>query len=205
MPDRVRIKVCGLTTLEAIEAAIEAGVDAVGVVLSASPRRVTVDRAAELLDSVPEHVLPVAVYKHPERALVGAAVGALPPRVMHQSDATDFEGALSCVRLEQRVPVVRTVDGFETAMRRHEGRLVLIEGAHSGAGQLADWHRAAGWMSRADIMIAGGLHTGNVGGVVRDLRPFAVDVSSGVESSPGIKDPTKIRAFVAAVREAQTT
>ena len=90
-------------------------------------------------------------------------------------------------------------------MRSHEGRLVLVEGTDSGTGLPADWHRAAGWTSRADIVIAGGLNAGNVGDVVRALRPFAVDVSSGVESSPGVKDPDKIRTFISAVREAEAS
>ena len=203
MPDRVRIKVCGLTSPEAVEAAIDAGVDAVGVVLSPSPRQVSPERAAELLNSIPGYLAAVAVYKHPDGELAEHAFDALPIWVLHQSDAIDFDGTLSRVPIERRVSVIRAVEGFEDSMRAHEGRLVLVEGADSGTGQPADWHRAASWISRARVVIAGGLHAENVGDVVRELRPFAVDVSSGVESSPGIKDPARIRAFVAAVREAE--
>ena len=205
MPERIRIKVCGLTTPEAVDAAVDAGVDAVGVVLSPSPRRVSSDRALELLGQVPGYVAAVAVYKHPSIDLASRALDALPAWVLHQSDAADFDGPLRRVPIARRVPVVRAIDGFEGAMPRHDGRMVLVEGANSGTGQPADWHRAAGWTSRARVIIAGGLHAGNVGDLVRELRPFGVDVSSGVESSPGAKDPDKIRAFVAAVREAETS
>ena len=205
MPDRVRIKVCGLTSTEAIGSAIDAGVDAVGVVLSPSPRQVSPDEAAELLKGVSGYVAAVAVYKHPDADLAEHARRVLPPWVLHQSDATDFTGVLSAVPGDRRVPVVRAIDGFEDSMHGHKDRLVLVEGANSGTGQPADWYRAASWISRAHVIIAGGLHAGNVGRVVRELRPFAVDVSSGVESSPGVKDPAKIRAFIAAVREAEAS
>ena len=88
-------------------------------------------------------------------------------------------------------------------MARLTDQFVLIEGADSGAGDPVDWQRASAWTERVRVVIAGGLNPDNVGEVVRSLRPFAVDVSSGVESSPGVKDAGRIREFVAAVREAE--
>lgn len=204
MPDRVRIKVCGLTTHEMVEAAVDAGVDAVGVVLSRSPRQVTPERAAELLSPVPGYVAAVAVYRHPDTQLVERTMAALPGWVLHQSDATDFDGTLRAVSIDRRVLVVRLGDGFDTAMAEHEGSIVLVEGQESGTGQPASWLDAEPWIHRCRIVIAGGLNIENVGDVVRSLQPFAVDVSSGVESAPGIKSAAMIREFVQAVREGES-
>jgi len=201
MPDRVRIKVCGLKTPEMIDAAVDAGVDAVGVVLSPSPRQVTPERAANLVSRVPGYVAAVAVYRHPDESLAADAQRALPERALHQSDAADFQGALRTVPIDRRVPVVRLGTGFDTEMARHEGSMVLVEGANSGTGREATWHDATVWIDRCSVIVAGGLNIDNVAEVVRTLRPFSVDVSSGVERELGVKDAGMIRAFVAAVRE----
>lgn len=202
MPDRVRIKICGLTTPEMVHAAVEAGVDALGVVLSPSVRQVTPERAAELLGVLPPFVAGVAVYRHPDAGLVARAMECLPSGVLHQSDAGDFDNALACVPAHRRLPVVRLGDSFEREIAPHVGRTVLVEGQHSGSGTPAPWRLAKPWGSRCRVVIAGGLDASNVGEVVRTLRPFAVDVSSGVESSPGVKDARRIGEFVNAVREA---
>lgn len=203
MPDRVRIKVCGLTTHDMVEAAVEAGVDAVGVVLSPSPRQVTPSRAAALLSGLPGYVAGVAVYRHPDHVLADAAVSSLPEWFLHQSDATDFDGPLNTVPRGRRVPVVRLGNGFDSAITKHEGSMVLVEGKDSGTGTPAPWHDAKPWMDRCRVVIAGGLGIENVSEVVRSLQPFAVDVSSGVESAPGVKDAAMIREFVQAVREGE--
>jgi len=79
---------------------------------------------------------------------------------------------------------------------------LLFEGPRSGAGQLADWSEAAGLARRSELILGGGLTAGNVGAAIAAVRPFGVDVSSGVESSPGRKDPERVRKFVSAAREA---
>jgi phosphoribosylanthranilate isomerase len=201
--DRVRIKICGLTTPEMVDAAVGAGVDAVGVVLSPSKRRVTPERASMLLARLPGCVAGVAVYRHPDAELVGWASQHLPAWTLHQSDAGDFAGALAGVPDDRRVPVVRLGPSFEREIARHEGRMVLVEGPDSGSGEAAAWHEAGPWIPRCRVVLAGGLGIENVAGVVRTLRPFAVDVSSGVEREPGVKDAGMMRAFVAAVREGE--
>lgn len=203
MGDRVRIKVCGLMTPELVEACINAGVDAVGVVLSPSPRRVTAERAVELLARLPGYVAGVAVYRHPEADLAARAFKHLPRWVLHQSDANDFLGVLGDVPRDRRVPVVRLGQAFERDIAGREGQMVLIEGQDSGSGTVAPWHEAGAWVSRCRAIIAGGLTIQNVTDVVRTLRPFAVDVSSGVEREPGVKDIGMVREFVAAVREGE--
>ncbi len=204
MVDRVRIKVCGLTTAEMVDAAVDAGVDAIGVVLSPSPRQVTPERAADLLSRVPGYVAAVAVYRHPDAELVDHAMAVLPQWALHQSDAADFESVLHIAQVDRRVPVVRLADGFEDVMAKHTGAIVLVEGLDSGTGRPARWHDAKPWIGRCRVIIAGGLNIENVSEVVRTLRPFAVDVSSGVESSPGVKEVAMIREFVRAVREGES-
>lgn len=203
MADRVRIKICGLTSPGMVEAAVDAGADAVGVVLSPSRRQVTPGRAAELLAHLPPFVAGVAVYRHPDGELVEHALNALPPWTLHQSDASDFAAALCDVPDHRRVPVVRLGPSFERDIAGLDGRMVLIEGQESGTGAPAPWHEAAAWIPRCRVILAGGLTIGNVAGVVRTLRPFAVDVSSGVEREPGIKDAAMVREFIAAVREGE--
>lgn len=203
MLDRVRIKVCGLTTPEVVDACVDAGVDAVGVVLSPSTRQVTPGRAAELLTQLPGYVAGVAVYRHPELGLVERTMSVLPPWTLHQSDRADFTDSLAHVREDRRVPVVRLGPSFERDIAGLDGSMVLVEGQDSGTGEPAPWQDAKPWVSRCRIIIAGGLRIGNVAGVVRSLGPFAVDVSSGVEYEPGVKDAGMIRDFVAAVREGE--
>ncbi|MFI4915900.1 MAG: N-(5'-phosphoribosyl)anthranilate isomerase [Phycisphaerales bacterium JB060] len=203
MGDRVRIKICGLTTTNMVDTAVEAGVDAVGVVLSPSKRQVMPGRAATLFRILPGFVAGVAVYRHPDADLVPRALEALPPWTLHQSDADDFDGTLGAVPNDRRVPVVRLGATFERDIARHERRMVLIEGQDSGSGEAAPWHEAGPWIPRCRVIIAGGLSIKNVGEVVRTLRPFAVDVSSGVEREPGIKDAGMVREFIAAVREGE--
>jgi phosphoribosylanthranilate isomerase len=203
LPDRVRIKVCGLTTPEMVEACVNAGVDAVGAVLSPSKRQVTPERAAALLDTLPGLVAGVAVYRHPDAELVARALDVLPARMLHQSDASDFSGALSIVPEDRRIPVERLGPTFDRDIAAHEGRMVLVEGQASGSGETAPWHEAGPWTSRCRVIIAGGLNINNVAAVVRILRPFAVDVSSGVEGEPGVKDIGLVREFIAAVREGE--
>ncbi len=203
MPDRVRVKVCGLTTPEMADACIDAGVDAVGVVLSPSKRQVSPEQAAELLSHLPGYVAGVAVYRHPEPQLVERATGVLPPWTLHQSDLADFAGSLAVIRQDRRVPVLRLGSEFEDDLDGLAGQLVLIEGQDSGTGEPAPWQDAKPWVPRYRVVIAGGLRIDNVADVVRTLRPFAVDVSSGVERGPGMKDAGMIRDFVAAVREGE--
>lgn len=203
MPDRVRVKVCGLTTPEMVVACIDAGVDAIGVVLSPSKRQVTPQGAAELLSHLPGYAVGVAVYRHPEPELVERALDVLQPWALHQSDLADFGGSLALVREDRRVPVVRLGPLFERDMEGLACGMVLVEGRDSGTGEPAPWHNAQPWVSRCRVVIAGGLRIDNVTEVVRTLRPFAVDVSSGVECEPGVKDAGMIRDFVAAVREGE--
>lgn len=203
----VLIKICGITTPEALDAAILAGAHAVGFVFADSPRKVSTTIAAKLAKKVPGSVLKFGVFRHPSPELV-ARVGTSVPLDFVQSDAADEDAFKGLVPQKfQFLPVLR--DGpklaqeLESELARGRARPIMIESAVSGAGVKPDWRRIASLRDRPRTYLAGGLTPDNVADALRLVNPYAVDVSSGVESSPGIKDPDKIKAFVAAVRAAE--
>jgi phosphoribosylanthranilate isomerase len=200
----VYVKICGLTHPEHVAAAVEAGADAIGLVLAASPRRVDPDRAARLLEGVPAAVERFAVFRVPELDVLAAVaalpftaiqhdaawVGAAPPgwaRVPAYANGPDL-----LERVGPRATGPRWVDG-----------LVVVDGpGDAGAGVVGDWARAAACAARGPLMLAGGLSPENVADAIRAVRPAAVDVSSGVERTRGLKDPERVAAFVRAARGA---
>jgi phosphoribosylanthranilate isomerase len=194
---RLWIKVCGMRTRETIEAAAQAGVDAVGFVFhEASPRNLTVESASALQSHVPAGVERVAVFLHPSQDLVDGVLAAIRPDWV-QTDADD----LATLRLPagQRVlPVFRSGQARPTRLPKR----CLLESARSGSGERADWQEAADITALTEVVLAGGLDASNVGEAVRRVRPFGVDVSSGVESGRGVKDVVKIRDFIRAARAA---
>jgi len=191
------IKVCGMRTREAIDVAAQAGADALGFVFhEASPRNLTVESASALQSCVPVGVERVAVFLHPSQDLVDGVVNAIQPDWV-QTDVAD----LAMLRLPpgQRVlPVFRSGQARPALLPKR----CLLESARSGAGELADWQEAAYLAAITEVVLAGGLDAGNVGEAVRRVRPFGVDVSSGVESGLGVKDVVKIRDFIRAARAA---
>ena len=202
---RLWVKICGLRSRESVEAATQAGADALGFVFhAASPRDLAPAAARELARAVPAGIERVAVFLHPAQSLVDEVIEVLAPDWV-QTDAGD----LFALRLPpgQRVlPVLRSgaLPPAVTAARA-DGlpRRCLLESARSGAGERADWFEAARLARQTELVLAGGLDPGNVAAAVRAVRPFGVDVSSGVESSRGVKDPARIRDFVRAAREAE--
>lgn len=190
----VFVKVCGITDEAALEAAVEAGADAVGFVFhAASPRNLSPDRAAGLAARLPGGMLAVAVTRHPPPDTVRRVLEAFQPDAW-QSDAPDFR-ALRLPPGVARWPVLR--DGAYPCGL--SGR-VVFDAPESGLGQRADWRVAAALARRAEVILAGGLDAANVAQAIVAVRPFGVDASSGVESAPGIKAAARIRDFVAAAR-----
>ena len=196
--DRLWIKICGLKSLEAIEAAATAGADALGFVFHAeSPRNLSGEEARELQHAVPVGVERVAVFLHPAQWLVDAIIEAFRPDRI-QADVLD----LAALRLPQGqavLPVVRSGAALPDPLPPR----LLFEGVLSGAGEKADWKRAVLVARRTELVLAGGLDAGNVARAVRVVHPFGVDVSSGVESVRGVKDLNRIREFIGAARAAE--
>lgn len=191
------VKICGLTTQAAVDVAVAAGADAIGFVFyGPSPRNLTPDRAAVLASRLPKRVRRVAVTLHPDQALVDAVLKKFTPDVW-QTDAADFANLSLPARIE-RWPVLRAGQPLPDVVPAR----FLYEGARSGAGEMADWTAAAELAREGELVLGGGLNPDNVAAAVAAVRPYGVDVSSGVESAPGQKDLGRIEAFVAAARNA---
>ena len=196
----MRIKVCGLTRAHDVEAAVAAGVDALGfVVWPHSPRAVTRAQLSSLLRAVPPFIATVAVTVSPSadevRSLHDAGCGWVQ---VHGEVPAFPEGCrlLRAISWNDGLGAWHPDDGGEAA--------VLVDAhdpvKHGGTGRTADWSRAAPLAARRAVVLAGGLTADTVGEAVRAVRPWAVDVSSGVEDAPGIKSAARIAAFVAAAR-----
>jgi len=193
----ILVKICGLTSPEGVHAAVDAGANAVGFVFAESVRKIDPPTAARLAAEIPPGVVKVAVMRHPSQARVDEVIEHLQPEFL-QTDAEDFD-QISLAGPCRPLPVFR-------AGRPRPDRLpglLLFEGPVSGSGEVADWRQARALADRTRTVLAGGLRPGNVGAAIRAVRPYGVDVSSGVESMPGVKTPSLIREFIGAVREAE--
>lgn len=190
------VKVCGLTTPEAVAAAVDAGVNAVGFVFAESKRKVTPQRAAELARDVPGNILRVAVMLHPSQAELDEVWSGFRPDVL-QTDIDDL-AALRVPEGLQVTPVIRSGRELPAVLPAR----LLFEGPASGTGETTDWSAAARLAARTQLILAGGLKPTNVADAIATARPFGVDVSSGVEARPGVKDPAKIHEFVRIARAA---
>jgi phosphoribosylanthranilate isomerase len=191
----VFVKICGVTDEASLEAAVDAGADAVGFVFHApSPRHLSPRRAAVLAARLPGGVLAVAVTLQPGQREVDQVLEAFMPDAW-QSDAA----SLARLRLPGGIrgwPVMRGGDG---AAQPLPARLVF-DGPESGRGRRANWDEAAAIARRTELILGGGLDAGNVAEAIAVVRPYGVDVSSGVERAPGAKDARLIREFVRTAR-----
>ena len=201
---RVRIKICGLTRVEDVSSAVEAGADAVGFVFTESPRRISAECARELVNYVPSGVLRVGLFLNQDRSEITRVVNSVSLDVLqfHGSETERECNAydlpwLKAVAMENSESARQAERDFPNAM----GLLLDSHktGKRGGSGKVFDWSFSRP-LSKP-VWLAGGLNPENVAEAVRIVNPYAVDVSSGVEESPGIKDKARIKAFVNAVRE----
>jgi len=204
-PERVRVKVCGLTRPADAALVEAAGVDAVGVIFApGSRRRVDLAQAAEVLAPLGPFVTRVGVFVAPTPDEVDAALVRLRLHAV-QLHGTWDPAVGEVVR--GRAALVRALawrsdlDVDELASWAVDA--LLIDGPQAGSGAPFAWSEAAALARLPRWLLAGGLDPSNVGAAIARLRPYAVDVASGVESAPGVKDPAKVAAFVAAVRAAE--
>ena len=202
-----RIKICGNTNPQDVELAVELGVDLLGFIFASSKRRVSIDKARGLAASVPTSVERVGVFIEEDSSQIARAVtGCGLTGVQVYRPLTAEDRALG-VKL---FPAVRVRAGDSL------GELEFEAGDHplldswapdapaGGTGRTWHWSAAAQLAQRYPIAVSGGLNPANVGEAIAELKPWAVDVCSGVESEPGRKDPEKLRAFFSAVREADS-
>lgn len=195
------VKICGVTRPEAVEAALREGVDAIGFNFHRpSPRYLAPQLASRLAKPVPPGVLRVAVMLRPRQAEWNRVLAAFQPDCV-QADAD----SLADLRLPEglrKLPVYRDHEQFD-AEEYPRDETFLFESAVSGKGRPPSWRHAAVLARRASVLLAGGLDPANVAEAVRRVRPWGVDVSTGVESSAGVKDPARVRAFIRAARRAE--
>lgn len=217
MSARTRIKLCGLTRPADVSAAVALGADAIGLVFyPPSPRYVSPAQAGQLLAELPAFVSAVGLFVNPELAEVQACIEAAPISILQfHGDET----AAQCAEIAQRVrrpflralrikPEMKAADllEFEAAYRISSPLFagLLLDTwseAYGGTGKVFDWSLIPAELARRAVL-SGGLNVQNATDAVRQLRPHAVDVSSGIESAKGVKDVALMRAFIAAVRSA---
>jgi phosphoribosylanthranilate isomerase len=213
---RTRIKICGLTREADVDAAVAAGADAVGFVLyERSPRHITPERAAELARRLPPFVQPVLLFVNAAPEQVREAFDRVPSGVAQFHGDETPEECTAALQAAARgaggrrpwIRAARMGDGFDLLdfAARFAGASALLLDAHvdgyGGAGKVFDWSRVPPGVP-APVVLSGGLNPANVIDGVLTVRPFAVDVSSGVEASKGVKDAALIRRFCDAVRQA---
>lgn len=203
----VKVKICGITSVADAQAAAEAGADMIGLMFyEKSPRHITLETAAAIHRALPPFVLRVGVFVNPAAELVLRALGdcGLSLLQFHGDEASEFctqFGAMSLKALRVRdAESLNQLANFQTEAFLLDA---YSPGGLGGTGEKFDWALAvAAQQFGKPIFLAGGLTPENVADAVRQVRPFAVDVSSGVESAPGKKDAAKVRAFIAAARQA---
>ena len=207
MTMRTRIKICGLSRPQDVEAAVEAGADAIGFVFYPdSPRQVSLATAAVLASGLPPFVTPVGLFVNAARVQVEAALASIPALLLQ------FHGDEPVAECDAYgrpyLRAARMAAGFDLLdfARRFSGAQALLLDAHApgygGGGKVFDWSLVPAAVAERRLVLSGGLHAANVAAGIAQLRPWAVDVSSGVESSRGVKDPAAIRRFCDAVRDA---
>lgn len=196
------VKICGITTEEDALLAVAMGADAIGFVFAAgSSRQVAVGRVADIVKRLPPDILTIGVFRDeaPERVvqivqrcgLGGAQLhGHEPPEVSaHVAAAVPFV-----------VQAFKAGDPQLELARRYRINAVMVDGVRPGSGEVFDWTLASEVPTGLRLILAGGLHPGNVAEAIRQVQPWGVDVSTGVERAPGHKDPRKVRAFIQAAK-----
>lgn len=201
-----RIKICGITRIEDLLAVVHSGADAIGLVFyEQSPRHVNLHQAAQLVAVLPPFVTLVGLFVNPSAAEVRDVLKVVPLDVLqfHGEEDPVFcaqfgRPYLKAIRVKAGVNLVQYAADFAGA----QGLLLdaFVEGTHGGTGASFDWALIPQNLD-LPVILSGGLHAGNVGEAVEQVRPYAVDISSGVEVSKGIKDAAKIAAFINKVRK----
>lgn len=206
---RTRVKICGITRIEDARAAAHAGADAIGLVFyEGSPRHVTPARAAEIVAALPPCVSVVALFVNAPRTQVRHVLDTVPVDLLQfhgEETPGDCRGFgrryLKAIRMRDDVDVATQ------ARRYHDAAGLLLDAyapnRHGGTGMRFDWARVPRDLD-LPLILAGGLTPENVAQAVRQVRPWAVDVSGGVEAAKGIKDETRMRAFVRKVNSVET-
>jgi len=201
-----RVKICGITREQDLRAVANSGADAIGLVFyEKSPRHVSVQQASELMRYVPPFVTVVGLFVNPTVDYVRQVLATVCLDVLqfHGEEAPEFcrqfgKPYLKAIRVKAGVDLVECAARYADA----QGLLLdaFVEGTQGGTGESFDWALIPQDMP-LPVILSGGLHAGNVADAIKQVRPYAVDVSSGVETSKGIKDAAKVAAFITEVKD----
>jgi len=200
----VFVKICGVTTEEDALLAVAMGADAVGFVFAPSPRQIAVDLARDIARRLPAEVLTVGVFRDeaPQRVVDMTHRAGLRAAQLHGQETPD-----DAAWVRERVGfIIKAFPAGSPALdsaKRYGADLVLIDSHAPGSGQVFDWSLAEGAPLGGRFLLAGGLTPSNVAEAIDRVRPWGVDVSTGVESSPGHKDAVKVRDFIRNARAAE--
>jgi phosphoribosylanthranilate isomerase len=199
------VKICGVTTEEDALLAVAMGADAIGFnFVPSSPRFLAVSRAADIAKRLPPEILTVGVFRDESRERV---VDLTNQAGMRAAQLHGHENAADTRWVRERVPVViKAFPGGDPELAKassYSADIVMLDSASPGSGRVFDWSLAEGAPSGLRVLLAGGLTPENVAEAIDRVRPWGVDVASGVESAPGVKDPTKVRRFISAAQEAE--
>jgi phosphoribosylanthranilate isomerase len=197
----VRVKICGVTTVEDALVCADAGADAVGLNFwSGSKRRIDLARAAEIAHALRSSVLKVGVFVNAERAAIERAIGGvgLDAVQLHGDELPEHCRGFS-VPVIKAIGVTRGGQSPRAIAERFAVDYILLDadcaGEYGGTGRGFDWQRAAG-VAPGRLFLAGGLRPENVAAAIRIARPYGVDTASGVERAPGRKDPARVKEFI---------
>jgi phosphoribosylanthranilate isomerase len=203
----MRVKICGITRVDDAIAAVDAGADAIGFIfVPASPRYIDPESASVIVRALPRGVTPVGVFVNEPRDEINRTVERSGIRAL-QLHGEEPPGATA----GYSVPVIKSFrvgEGFSIEiLRAYTVTAILLDafvpGVHGGTGKTFDWNIAIAAKAYGRIIVSGGLHAGNVSDAIHRVRPYAIDVSSGVEAAPGVKDPKKLTALFRAVRDTE--
>jgi len=204
---RTRIKFCGITRIDDVRRSVELGIDAIGLVFTrASQRFVGISQARVIRNELPAFVTTVALFMDDEPGWIEEVVASVQPDVLqfHGAESDGFASSFARPYIKA-VPMGSVADVARHARAYPNAVGLLLDsharGARGGTGATFDWTRIPPGTGR-HFVLAGGLNAANVAQAIATVRPYAVDVSSGIESAPGIKDAAKMRAFAAEVRNA---
>lgn len=204
---RTRIKFCGITRIDDVRRSVELGIDAIGLVFTRSSQRfVGISQARVIRNELPAFVTAVALFMDDEPGWIEEVVASVQPDLLqfHGAETDGFASSFARPYIKA-VPMGSIADVARYASAYPNAAGILLDsharGARGGSGAVFDWTRIPPGTGR-QFILAGGLTAANVAQAIATVRPYAVDVSSGIESAPGIKDAAKMRAFAAEVRRA---
>jgi phosphoribosylanthranilate isomerase len=199
------VKICGVTSEADALLCVSFGADAVGFIFAPSARQISVQLAGDIAKRLPPEILTVGVFRDeaPQRVVEKVQLAGLGAAQLHGHESSQ-ETAWVRARLPMVIKAFPAGDRTVSRFSQFGADYLLIDGDNPGSGEVFDWRLAEGVADRTRLIVSGGLRPDNVAQVVAHLRPYGVDVDSGVESAPGRKDPLKVHDFIVKARAAET-